>query len=103
MDEISMNEADFSRITAALANHTVRITINVLPDAVTSLDRTLHALNASDRQARHELGVRGVWVHDAKDSNSSNSIEQLGADPDQVKRLLALGALWVGPRHVAPT
>ena len=97
-----MSEADFDRITATLAAGTVRITINVLPPAETSLDRTRHAELAGDRQVRHELGVRGVWVHDAKNNNASSFLEILGADPDQVRRLMAAGATWVGPRMMAP-
>ena len=103
MDEdLSMGEADFERITAALAAKKVRVTINVLPEIADSKDRMLlHELEA-DRLARHELGVRGVWVHDIKDMNSTHSLEQLGADPDQQKQLIAKGAVWVGPRHLAP-
>lgn len=98
-----MSEAEFDRITAKLAAGSVRITINVLPQATTSLDRARHAELAGDRQVRHELGVRGVWVHDAKDNNASTFLEELGADPDQVRRLMALGATWVGPRMMSPT
>lgn len=97
-----MAEADFERITAALAAKKVRITINALPAAAASHDYLVADTNATDRAARHELGVRGVWVHDIKDL-SSTFLEELGADPDQVKQLIALGATWVGPRHLAPT
>jgi hypothetical protein len=103
MDEdLSMGEADFERITAALAAKKVRVTINVLPEVEDSKDRMLlHELEA-DRLARHELGIRGIWVHDIKDMNSTHSLEHLGADPDQQKKLIANGAVWVGPRHLAP-
>ena len=97
-----MGEVDFQRITAALAAKKVRVTINVLPEVEDSKDRMLlHELEA-DRLARHELGIRGIWVHDIKDMNSTHSLEQFGADPDQVKRLIAAGAVWVGPRHLGP-
>jgi hypothetical protein len=102
MDELSMAEADFDRITAALVAKKVRITINALPPAAGSPDYVIADALASDRLARHELGVRGVWVHDSKDLNSTHFLEELGADPDQIKRLLASGAVWVGPRHLAP-
>jgi hypothetical protein len=103
MDEdLSMGEADFERITAALAAKKVRVTINVLPEIEASNDRMhVHDLEA-DRLARHELGIRGVWVHDIKDMNSTHSLEHLDADPDQQKQLIAKGAVWVGPRHLAP-
>lgn len=97
-----MAAADFERITAALAAKKVRITINALPAPVPSHDYLVADTNASDRLARHELGVRGVWVHDVKDL-SSTYLEELSADPDQVKQLIKLGAMWVGPRHLAPT
>ena len=97
-----MAEADLARITAALVARKVRITINALPAAAGSPDFVIADELASDRQARHELGIRGVWVHDVKDMNSSHFLEELGADPDQVKRLIAVGATWVGPRHLAP-
>ncbi|MEO7733038.1 MAG: hypothetical protein ABIY55_18900 [Kofleriaceae bacterium] len=97
-----MAEADLARITAALVARKVRITINALPAAASSPNFVIADELASDRQARHELGIRGVWVHDVKDMNSSHFLEELGADPDQIKRLLAAGATWVGPRHLAP-
>jgi len=97
-----MAEADLNRIIAALAAKKVRITINALPPAAGSSDYLVADALASDRQARHELGIRGVWVHDVKDMNSTHFIEELGADPDQIKRLVAVGAVWVGPRHLAP-
>jgi hypothetical protein len=104
MDEdLSMGEADFERITAALAAKKVRVTIDVLPEAVASKDWAANEELAADRLARHELGIRGVWVHDIKDMNSTHSLEHRGADPDQQKRLIASGAVWVGPRHLAPT
>ena len=102
MDDLSMAEADFDRITAALAAKKVRITIDALPAAATSPDWEVAANLASDRLARHELGIRGVWVHDVKDTNSTHFIEELCADPDQRRRLIAVGAMWVGPRHLAP-
>jgi len=103
MDEdLSMGEADFERITAALAAKKVRVTINVLPDAAASKDHEVANELAADRLARHELGIRGIWVHDVKDMNSTHSLEQFGADPDQQRRLIASGAVWVGPRHLAP-
>jgi len=98
-----MAETDFDRITAALVAKKVRITINALPAAAASADYLIADTLASDRQARHELGVRGVWVHDVKDMNSTHFVEELGADPDQIKRLISSGAIWVGPRHLAPT
>lgn len=98
-----MAQADFDRITAALVAKKVRITINALPPPVASKDYLIADANASDRLARHELGVRGVWVHDVKDMNSTHFLEELGADPDQVKLLIASGATWVGPRHLGPT
>ena len=97
-----MAEVDFDRITAALVAKKVRITINVLPAAAASADYLVADELATDRQARHELGVRGVWVHDVKDMNSTHFLEELGADPDQIKKLMASGAIWVGPRHLAP-
>lgn len=97
-----MAQADFDRITAALAAKKVRITINELLAAAASKDYLVADTNATDRQARHDLGVRGVWVHDIKDLSSTHFLEELGADPDQVKALIALGATWVGPRHLAP-
>jgi len=97
-----MADADLDRIIAALAAKKVRITINTLPPAAGSSDYLLADTLASDRQARHELGIRGVWVHDVKDMNSTHFLEELGADPDQIKRLVAVGAVWVGPRHLAP-
>src|SRR5450432_1548748 len=104
MDEdLSMGEADFERITAALAAKKVRVTIDVLPEPVASKDWAANEELAAERRARHELGIRGVWVHDAKDTNSTHSLEHRGADPDQQKRLIASGAVWVGPRHLAPT
>jgi hypothetical protein len=102
MDDLSMADADLARITAALVAKKVRITINALPAAATSHDFVVADELASERQARHELGIRGVWVHDVKDLNSSHFLEELGADPDQIKRLIAVGATWVGPRHLAP-
>jgi len=98
-----MAQADFDRIAAALAAKKVRITINALPAAEASSDYEVAETNASDRKARHDLGVRGVWVHDVKDLSSTHFLEELGADPDQVQQLLKLGAQWVGPRHLAPT
>ena len=97
-----MADADLARITAALLAKKVRITINVLPAAAGSPDYLVADTLATDRQARHDLGIRGVWVHDVKDMNSTHFVEELGADPDQVKRLIAAGATWVGPRHLAP-
>jgi len=97
-----MAQADFDRITAALVARKVRVTINTLPAAATSNDYLVADTNATDRQARHELGVRGVWVHDIKDLSSTHFLEELGADPEQIKVLIALGATWVGPRHLAP-
>jgi len=97
-----MAEADLARITAALVAKKVRITINVLPDAAGSPDFVVADELATDRQARHELGVRGVWVHDVKDMNSTHFLEERCADPDQIKQLIATGATWVGPRHLAP-
>ena len=97
-----MAEADFARITAALAAKKVRITINALLPPAASKDYLIADTNASDRLARHELGVRGVWVHDIKDMASTHFLEELCADPDQVKQLIAAGATWVGPRHLAP-
>jgi hypothetical protein len=102
MDELSMAEADFDRITAALVAKKVRVTINALPAAAGSSDYLVADALASDRLARHELGIRGVWVHDVKDMNSTHFLEELGADPDQIKRLIAVGAVWVGPRHLGP-
>src|SRR3954462_1387910 len=102
MDDLSMAETDLARITAALVARKVRITINALPPAASSHDFAIADELASDRQARHELGIRGVWVHDVKDLNSSHFLEQFGADPDQIKRLIAAGAVWVGPRHLGP-
>jgi len=102
MDELSMAEADFDRITAALVARKVRITINALPAAAGSSDYLVADTLASDRLARHDLGIRGVWVHDVKDMNSTHFLEELGADPDQIKRLIAAGAVWVGPRHLGP-
>ncbi len=103
MDEdLTMGAADFERITAALAAHEVRVTINVLPEPASSNDRIrLHELEA-DRLARHELGIRGVWVHDVKDMASTHFLEERAADPDQQRKLIACGAVWVGPRHLAP-
>jgi hypothetical protein len=75
MDDLSMAEADFDRITAAMAAKKVRITIDALPPAAGSTDWEVAATLASDRLARHELGIRGVWVHDIKDSNSTHFIE----------------------------
>ena len=103
MDDLSMAETDLERITAALAAKKVRITIDALPPAAGSTDWEIAANLASDRLARHELGIRGVWVHDAKDTDSTHFLEELGADPGQLKRLIAAGATWVGPRHLAPT
>ncbi len=97
-----MADADLDRIIAALAARKVRITINALPAAAGSSDYVIADALASDRQARHELGIRGVWVHDVKDMDSSHFLEELGADPDQIKRLIAVGAIWVGPRHLGP-
>ncbi len=97
-----MGEADFERIMTALAAKKVRITIDALPAAAASKDWELAASLADDRLARHELGIRGVWIHDVKDTNSTHFLEELGADPDQQKRLIAAGAVWVGPRHLAP-
>jgi shikimate kinase len=102
MDDLSMAEADLARILAALAARTVRVTIDALPAAAGSADWAEAEVLASDRQARHELGVRGVWIHDAKDYNSTHFLEALGADPDQQRTLIAAGAIWVGPRHLAP-
>lgn len=102
MDDLSMAEADFDRITAAMAAKKVRITIDALPPAAGSTDWEVAATLASDRLARHELGIRGVWVHDIKDSNSTHFLEELGADPDQIRRLIAAGAHWVGPRLLEP-
>jgi hypothetical protein len=102
MDDLSMADADLARITAALAARKVRITINALPAAASSADLVVADERATDRQARHELGIRGVWVHDVKDLDSSHFLEELGADPDQIERLIASGATWVGPRHLAP-
>jgi hypothetical protein len=102
MDDLSMATADFDRITAALIAKKVRITIDALPPAAASPDRAVADAAAEDRLARHELGIRGVWVHDVKDTNSTHFLEALGADPDQQKRLIAIGAMWVGPRHLAP-
>jgi hypothetical protein len=102
MDDLSMAEDDFARITAALIARKVRITINTLPPAAGSKDYVVADALASDRLARHELGIRGVWVHDVKDMNSTHFLEELGADPDQIKQLIAVGAVWVGPRHLAP-
>jgi len=101
-DDLSMAEVDLERIIAALVAKKVRITIDALPPAASSHDYLVADALASDRQARHELGIRGVWVHDTKDMNSTHSLEQFGADPDQVKRLIAAGAVWVGPRHLGP-
>jgi len=98
-----MAQVDFDRITSALTAKKVRITINALLPPVPSKDYLIADANASDRLARHELGVRGVWVHDIKDMASTHFLEELCADPDQVKLLLAAGATWVGPRHLAPT
>ncbi len=97
-----MGEADFERIMALLAAKKVRVTIDALPAALASKDREVAANLADDRLARHELGIRGVWVHDVKDTNSTHHLEALGADPDQQKKLIAAGAVWVGPRHLAP-
>ncbi len=97
-----MAAADFERILAALAAKKVRVTIDVLPDGAATKDRTLAHEQAESRAARHELGVRGVWVHDLKDMNSTHSLEALGADPEQQRALIANGAVWVGPRHLAP-
>ncbi len=97
-----MAVADFDRIKASLATKKVRITINALPPPVASKDYLIADTNASDRLARHELGVRAVWVHDAKDTDSTHFLEEVCADPEQVKALLELGAVWVGPRHLAP-
>ncbi len=97
-----MGEADFERILAALLAKKVRVTINVLPAAAASQDRMVAEELASDRLARHELGIRGVWVHALGDLSTSHFLEERGGDPDQVKRLLAAGAQWVGPRHLAP-
>jgi hypothetical protein len=103
MDEdLSMGDADLQRISAALAAKKVRVTINVLPEIADSKDRMLLHEQEADRTARHELGIRGIWVHDIKDMNSTHSLEHLGADPDQQKQLIANGAVWVGPRHLAP-
>ncbi len=103
MDEdLSMGAADFERITAALIAKKIRVTINVLPEVVQSKDRMHDHEVEEDRKARHELGVRAVWVHDVKDMNSTHSLEMLGADPDQQRTLIANGAVWVGPRHLAP-
>jgi len=102
MDELSMADADFARLVAALVAKKVRVTINALPPAAKSSDYAIAEELASDRQARHELGIRGVWVHDTKDLNSTHFLEELGADPDQVKRLIAVGAVWVGPPHLGP-
>ncbi len=97
-----MGEADFKRINEALVGKKIRVTINVLPEPEKSKDRMLaHGLE-DDRAARHELGIRGVWVHDLKDTNSTHSVEVHGADPDQQRALIANGAVWVGPRHLAP-
>lgn len=102
MDDLSMVEADLARITAALVARKVRITINSLPAAAGSSDFVIADELASERQARHELGIRGVWVHDVKDLSPSHFLEELAADPDQIRRLVAVGATWVGPRHLAP-
>jgi hypothetical protein len=102
MDELSMAEADFDRIMAALAAKKVRITIDALPAAAGSKDWEVAETLASDRLACHQLGIRGVWVHDVKDTNSTHHLEELRADPDQQKKLIAAGAMWVGPRHLAP-
>ncbi len=103
MDEdLSMGEADLERILALLAAKKVRVTIDALPAGEASKDREVERTNADDRLARHELGIRGVWVHDVKDTNSTHSLEAHGADPEQQKKLLAAGAVWVGPRHLAP-
>lgn len=102
-EELSMGEADFERIMVALVAKKVRVTINVLPEAAATKDRVLTHELAESRLARHELGVRGVWVHDLKDMNSTHSLEALGADPEQQRKLIANGAVWVGPRHLAPT
>ena len=103
MDEdLSMAPADFARITAGLVAKKIRVTIDALPPAAHPDDRMLAETLAEDRLARHELGVRGVWIHDIKDMNSTHSIEMLGADPEQQKQLIAAGAVWVGPRHLAP-
>jgi len=101
-EELSMGAADFERIKAALVAKKVRVTINVLPEPEVTKDRTIAHDLAESRTARHELGVRGVWVHDLKDMNSTHSLEALGADPDQQRTLIANGAVWVGPRHLAP-
>jgi len=101
-EELSMGAADFERIVAALVAKMVRVTINVLPEPQITKDRTAAHDLAESRTARHELGVRGVWVHDLKDMNSTHSLEALNADPEQQRTLIANGAVWVGPRHLAP-
>ena len=98
-----MAQADFDRLCAGLAAKKIRVTINALPPGAASKDYLVADTNATDRQARHDLGVRGVWVHDIKDMSSTHFLEELGADPDQVHKLIELGATWVGPRHLAPT
>ena len=98
-----MAAADFDRITAGLAAKRIRVTINALPLVAPSHDHAVVDVAAEDRLARHELGVRGVWVHDIKNLSSTEFLEELGADPDQVKALIAAGAVWVGPRHLGPT
>ncbi|MEO6772081.1 MAG: hypothetical protein ABI467_03555 [Kofleriaceae bacterium] len=104
MDEdLSMGEADLVRIIAALAAKRIRVTIDALRPAAPTHDRMVDHELESDRVARHELGIRGVWVHDVKDLSSTHSLEALAADPEQQRRLIAAGAVWVGPRHLAPT
>jgi hypothetical protein len=102
MDELSMAEADLARLTAALQAKKVRVTIDALPPAAHPKDHALAETLAEDRQARHELGIRGVWVHDLKDLLCSHFTEELVADPEQVKVLMAAGATWVGPRMMSP-
>jgi hypothetical protein len=103
MDEdLSMAEVDLARVLAALVAKKVRVTIDALPATSTTGDHAVRDALAEDRLARHELGIRGVWVHDPKDLDSTHSLETFGADPEQQKRLLAAGAMWVGPRHMRP-
>ena len=97
-----MASADFERVLAALVAKKVRVTIDALPATTTTGDHETRDALAADRLARHELGIRGVWVHDLKDLDSTHSLEMFGADPEQQKQLLAAGAMWVGPRHMRP-
>jgi hypothetical protein len=102
MDELSMSAADLGRLTTQLTAHKIRVTIDALPAIPHMADHALQMTLTDDRQAKDELGIRGVRVHDVKDLLCSHFTEELAADPDQIRQLMAAGATWVGPRHLAP-